>query len=231
MARPGVLGPVLTIGLAVLPPAVGGTSHFPAEAVAAPQRCVVLLANEVRPEFGCFRIGLSEGLIFDQPAVYWVLRTYPNRAGADAARSASGIVSEQDGRVWLSEFRSKEGAPLDGHRVAVVGPLTVTPGMRYDAEIAYSVMAPGDHSRVHTHSGPEAWFVLAGTQCLETPEGALRVRAGGTMSAAAKGPMELSVTGARVAKSLTLVIHDSAQEFGAASDWKPPGACRRPGHQ
>ena len=32
-------------------------------------------------------------------------------------------------------------------------------------------MRPGDNSRVHTHPGPEGWFVLAGEQCLETPSG------------------------------------------------------------
>lgn len=88
------------------------------------------------------------------------------------------------------------------------------------------VLAPGDHSRVHTHSGPGKWFVLAGAQCLETPAGAIRVHAGETMTAAADGPMQLSITGTDVARALTLVIHDSTQEFGAASDWKPPGACR-----
>jgi hypothetical protein len=38
--------------------------------------------------------------------------------------------------------------------------------------------------------------------------------------------MELSVIGNEVARSMTLVIHDSTQDFGAASDWHPTGACR-----
>jgi quercetin dioxygenase-like cupin family protein len=227
LSKSTVLGLVFTIGVAVLPAAIGGTGHVSDEAAAAaPHQCVLVTPDEIRPEFGCFRIGASKGMTFDRPAVYWHLRTYPDRLAADAAKSPSGLVSEQDGHVWVSEFGSNERTPPGGHPVVVVGPLTVIPGMRYDAEIAYSVMAPNDHSRVHTHSGPEAWYVLAGTQCLETPDGASRVREGGTMTAAPNGPMELSVTGTDVARALTLVIHDSAQEFGAASDWKPPGACR-----
>jgi quercetin dioxygenase-like cupin family protein len=228
MANSIVQGLVFTIGVAVLPAAIGGTGHVSDQAAAAaPHQCVPVMPDEKQPEFGCFRIGASTGLTFDRPAVYWHLRTYPSRVAADAARSPSGIVAEQDGRVWLSELGTKERTAPGGHRVAVVGPLTVIPGVRYDVEIAYSVMAPNDHSRVHTHSGPEAWYVVAGAQCLETPGGVSRVGVGGTMTAAPNGPMELSVTGTDVAKALTLVIHDSAQEFGTASDWKPPGACRR----
>ena len=149
------------------------------------------------------------------------------RAAANAARSSSGIVVEEDGRVWLSDFGSKDRASKGGHPVAVIGPLSLVAGKKYDAEIAYSVMAPSDHSRVHTHAGPEAWYVLAGAQCLETPAGTLRGHTGETMIAAPNGPMQLSVTGAEVARALTLVMHDSTQEFGAASDWKPTGACQR----
>lgn len=228
MPKAIVLGLVLTAGVAVLPTIAGGSGNVAGEAAAvAPHQCVLVTPDEVRPEFGCFRIGASKGLTFDQPAVYWHLRAYPSRAVADAAKSSSGIVSELDGRVWLSEFGARKRTLPGGQLVAVVGPLMVLPGKRYDAEIAYSVMAPSDHSRVHTHSGPEAWYVLAGAQCLETPDGTFRVRAGGTLSADPNRPMELSVAGTDVARALTLVIHDSSQEFGAASDWKPPGACRR----
>ena len=86
-------------------------------------------------------------------------------------------------------------------------------------------MRPGDNSRVHTHPGPEGWDVLAGEQCLETPAGANRARAGGTMTARANTPMELNVTGTTIRRAFALVIHDLAQERGIPSDWKPSGAC------
>jgi quercetin dioxygenase-like cupin family protein len=209
-------------------PLVAAESPVHMPDAAAPHTCVVLTPGEIRPEFGCFRIGIAKNILFSDPFIFWHLQTYASRAAADAAKSPSGIVVEEAGRVWLSEIGSRHRAPQGGgHRVAVIGPLSVVAGKSYDAEVAYSVMAPSDHSRVHTHSGPEAWYVLAGAQCLETPAGTLRGLAGETMSAAPNGPMQLSVIGADVAKALTLVIHDSTQEFGAASDWKPSGACQR----
>jgi quercetin dioxygenase-like cupin family protein len=86
-------------------------------------------------------------------------------------------------------------------------------------------MRPGDNSRVHTHPGPEGWYVLAGEQCLETPDGARRGRAGSTMTVGSSIPMELTVTGKTLRRAFALVIHDSAQARGTTSSWKPRGAC------
>ncbi len=193
---------------------------------ATPHICVVIAPGEVRPEFGCFKIGSAKDLNLKRAAIYWHLYTFPNRTAADTAKTRSGIVVEEDGRVWLSEFGSRNRPSNGGQQIAVVGPLKLLPAVSYTAEIAYSVMQPNDHSRVHTHSGPEAWYVLSGAQCLRTPSGNRSARAGATMSVTPNLPMELSVTGTDVARSLTLVIHDSTQEFGTASDWKPTDACR-----
>jgi quercetin dioxygenase-like cupin family protein len=155
------------------------------------------------------------------------LRAFPTRKAAEAAKSATGIVVEEDGKVWLSEFGPRNAAPRGGEAIAVVGPLQLPEAKSYAAVLSYAVMRPGDSSRVHTHPGPEGWYVLAGEQCLETPAGANRSRAGGTMTVLANTPMELNVTGATLRRAFALVIHDSTQERGKNSDWKPSGACSR----
>jgi len=187
--------------------------------------CVDVPQGEKRPEFGCFNVGTVTGLHFGQGSVYWHLRAFPSRKDAEAARSTTGIVVEEDGRVWLSEFRPTNTALRGGVSIAVVGPLPLPSARSYAAVLSYAVMRPGDNSRVHTHPGPEGWYVLAGEQCLETPSGAHRARAGGTMTVRSNTPMELHVPGKTVRRAFALVIHDSAQERGKPSDWKPPGAC------
>ncbi len=189
--------------------------------------CVEVPLGEKRPHFGCFKIGVAKGLQFSQPAIYWHLRTFPNRGAADAAKSSTGVVVEEEGRVWLSEFGPKDSAPRGGEAVAVIGPLELLPAKTYDAEIAYAVLRPGDRSRVHTHPGPEAWYVLAGEQCLETPAGTRKAHTGETMFVAPSVAMELSVTGTSVRRAFAVVIHDSTKEWGTPSDWKPTGACNR----
>ncbi len=187
--------------------------------------CVDVPAGEKRPEFGCFNVGLATGLHFTQASVYWHLREFPSRKAAEGAKSATGIVVEEDGRVWLSEFGPRNTAPLGSEAIAVVGPLQLRAAKSYAAVLSYAVMRPGDNSRVHTHPGPEGWYVLAGEQCLETPAGAARAGAGETMTVPSNTPMELNVTGKTLRRAFALVIHDSAQARGKPSDWKPSGAC------
>jgi quercetin dioxygenase-like cupin family protein len=187
--------------------------------------CVDVPPGEKRPEFGCFNIGTVKELHFRQAAVYWHLYAFGSRKSAEAARSATGIVVEEDGRVWLSEFGARDTAPRGGKAVAVVGPLQLPVAKSYSAVLSYAVMRPGDSSRVHTHPGPEGWYVLAGEQCLETPAGANRAGAGQTMTVPPNVPMELKVTGTTLRRAFALVIHDSTQERGVPSDWKPSVKC------
>jgi quercetin dioxygenase-like cupin family protein len=189
--------------------------------------CVDVPTGEKRPEFGCFNIGVVTGLHFSQASVYWHLSAFPSRKAAEAAKSATGIVVEEEGRAWLSEFGPRNAAPRGGEAIAVIGPMQLPAATSYAAVLSYAVMRPGDSSRVHTHPGPEGWYVLAGEQCLETPAGANKARAGGTMAVPPNVPMELNVTGTTVRRAFALVIHDSSQQRGILSDWKPSGACSR----
>jgi quercetin dioxygenase-like cupin family protein len=189
--------------------------------------CVDVPPGEKRPEFGCFNVGTVKELKFRETAVYWHLSVFRSRKAAEAARSATGIVVEEDGRVWLSEFGARDSARRGGKAVAVVGPLQLPVAESYSAVLSYAVMRPGDSSRVHTHPGPEGWYVIAGKQCLETPAGANRAGPGQTMTVPPNVPMELNVTGTTLRKAFALVIHDATQGRGVPSDWKPSGKCGR----
>ena len=192
---------VLVVSLTVLPIGTRGELHAQASGTGHEHltevACVDTPPGEKRPEFGCFNIGTVKELQFSRPAVYWHLSTFGSRKAAEAARSATGIVVEEDGRVWLSEFGARDTAPRGGEVVAVVGPLQLPVAKSYSAVLSYAVMRPGDSSRVHTHPGPEGWYVIAGDQCLETPAGANRAGPGQTMTVPPNVPMELNVTGTR----------------------------------
>jgi quercetin dioxygenase-like cupin family protein len=187
--------------------------------------CMDVPPGQARPEFGCFNIATEKGLQFPETNVYWHLRIFPNRPAAETAKSATGMVVEEDGRVWQSEFGARDLALKGGQPVAVIGPLQLPAAKSYTAVLSFAVLRPGDRSMVHTHAGPEAWYMLAGEQCLETPAGTRKAKAGETMAASPNVPMELAITGTAQRKSLVLVIHDSAQPQALPSDWKPLGGC------
>lgn len=189
--------------------------------------CVDIPPGAKRPDFGCFNVGAVTSLHFSQPSVWWHLRAFPTRQAAESAKSATGLVVEEAGRVWLSEFGAQNAAARGGTAVAVVGPLQLPAANAYTAVLSYAVMRPGDKSRVHTHPGPEGWYVIDGEQCLETPDGPSSARAGGRMTVRPNIPMELSVTGTTLRRAFAVVVHDSAQQRGTPSNWKPTGSCKR----
>jgi len=89
-----------------------------------------------------------------------------------------------------------------------------------------AVFAPGMHTSVHRHSGAEAWYVLAGAQCLETPDRIIVARAGEGAVVPEGPPMALSGIGDDIRRSVVLVIHDSSEPWmTVTSDWAPQGRC------
>jgi hypothetical protein len=189
--------------------------------------CVDVKLDQPRAKFGCFTVAVARGLQFQQQQVYWYLRAYPDREQAEAAKSARGTVVDADGEFWLSEL-GESATPPSPAATAVVGPLQLPRANSYDADISYAVMRPGDRSRVHSHAGPEGWYILEGEQCLETPKGARWAGAGRTMTVEGELPMELSVTGTSVRRSLVVIVHPSNTPKGIPSKWRPSAACRRP---
>jgi hypothetical protein len=79
---------------------------------------------------------------------------------------------------------------------------------------------------VHKHSGPETFFLMTGEQCVELPDGAVRVRAGETpISAPAETPMKLTIIGPAKRDALFLIVHNSSQPWNTFVDWQPKGLC------
>ncbi len=79
----------------------------------------------------------------------------------------------------------------------------------------------------HRHSGTEAWYVLTGAQCLETPSGPCIARAGETYMVGGQ-PMAISGVGTETRRSVLLVLHPTGAPWvSSASDWTPKGLCPR----
>ena len=99
----------------------------------------------------------------------------------------------------------------------------------YSAQYMEAVFTPGMTAPAHRHSGPEAWYTLTGETILETPEGKMVGRAGGSAVIVPGGPpMHLTATGSETRRALVLILHDSTQPpTTMVHDWAPKGLCRR----
>ena len=160
--------------------------------------------------------------------VYWHLDSYADSARAERAKTANAAVVRALGKVWLMTI---DAAPTrrssDGTHVADIGPLRVTPGREYSATFMEAITPPGFTSAIHRHSGPEAWYTVAGETCLETPTGKIVGRAGVPAVVPQGPPMFLTAVGQQERRAITLILHESAQPPTTMEhEWKPRGLCK-----
>jgi quercetin dioxygenase-like cupin family protein len=189
--------------------------------------CIPIALREGR-EFGCFITARQElGSLPASPALYWHLDTYPTVAAARVSGDRRSTVVESYGRVWLFTIAPAEWRAPGGKRFARVGPLPLVKADSFAAVYMEGTFQPGMQSIVHRHAGAEAWITLAGSMCLESPEGKQEQSAGdeGVMIRAGL-PMVLTGTGTGPRKSLVLILQDATQPRSTpAPDWKPRNLC------
>jgi mannose-6-phosphate isomerase-like protein (cupin superfamily) len=138
------------------------------------------------------------------------------------------VVVESLGKVWLFSVADSGWRPAAGNRVAVIGPLKVNSAHRYTARYMEAVFPPKQAMKtaVHQHSGPEAWYVVSGAQCLRTPDQTLVIRKGEGGFVREGPPMLLTSIGTETRRAVLLVLHDSTQPWMTIkSDWTPTTAC------
>jgi hypothetical protein len=180
-------------------------------------------------ENGCYLLATEPLARLPTGQVFWHLYTYPTRAAAEAARQGSAsTVVESLGKIWLFAIEGSSWRAAGGDLVAKIGPLSVAPAQRYTARYFEAVFPPQQAMRtgVHNHSGPEAWYVVTGAQCLRTPEGVVVLRAGESGFVRAGLSMMLTSIGSEVRSAVALVLHDASQPWvTSTTDWTPNSQC------
>jgi mannose-6-phosphate isomerase-like protein (cupin superfamily) len=177
-------------------------------------------------EVGCYLLATEVlGAILERP-VFWHLYNYSTRTAAEAVKGPQGTVVESFGRVWLHTIAGAGWVPSGGEFIAIIGPLPITAGKQYTYRYMEAVFSSSMRTPIHRHSGPDAWYVVTGMQCLETPQGITAVRAGEGAVVPEGSPMVLSSVGSETLRSVLLALHDTSQlRTTMASDWEPKGLC------
>ncbi len=175
---------------------------------------------------GCYLTATQElGELPSEP-LFWHVYTFPDRLAADAERTGRSTVVEAFGRTWLYSIEPEGWRPKHGARMAVTGPLRTRRDVPYTARYMEATFPPGLRTGAHTHSGPEAWYVVTGAQCLQTPERTIIARAGEGALVPEGPPMVLSSIGTETRRSVLLVLHQSSSPWTAPhTGWQPPGPC------
>jgi quercetin dioxygenase-like cupin family protein len=183
-------------------------------------------ASERTSDVGCYLAATEALASMRAGPVYWHLYAYPTRAAAEAAKGPGGTVVESFERTWLFTIADERWRPSGGERVAVLGPFSIAPGRHYTARYMEAMFTAGMRAAIHRHSGPEAFYLISGAQCLETPEGITVTHAGEGAIVPEGPPMALSSVGTETRRSLVFVLHDSSKPWiTMAEDWQPKGLC------
>ncbi len=220
---------LLTSGAASLAPQTPSGSPPADERVIA---CEDVEDGDRRPEFGCWNVGRVAAIRLSDLQPYWHLRRFQDRHAAEAVAGSTGIVVAINEEVWLSTVGPREPGPSLAEQIAVVGPLHLPSASSYDLVLSYVVMPAGSRSPVHALSGPRAWYLLEGEQCLETVIATSKASAsnktpGNAMIAPSNVPLEVATTGTSTSRVLGLSIMDSTQTGTVRPNWQPSGACLR----
>ena len=178
---------------------------------------------ENRDAPGCYKTGEID--LADAPnEIFWHVYLYPtlDDANAEAARHRWAAVAQAHSRTWLYVLGDESEPISGGTRRAVVGPLHLSAD-RSTAHFSEAIFPPGMQTRVHSHPGPEAFYVVEGEQCMETPTDKRLIAAGGTYIVERGPHLQAAPKGRR---NLVLIIAPRRQPAVVpGGDWEPTGFC------
>jgi len=123
---------------------------------------------------------LAEKKVSELPSgqLFWQVETFGSLEQATAAAGQWSLVAESAGKVWLFTLGSAGGSPSKGTKVAEIGPIPRVSANEYLLRINDASGPSGSVTRVHSHPGSEAFFVLTGEQSIRSADGVKRVEAG-----------------------------------------------------
>jgi quercetin dioxygenase-like cupin family protein len=211
----------------------GSVAHESVAAASPPNAQVQILACKDSPvfrtrpaEMGCAILARKVIQALPPAPIVWRLETFPTAAAARAAEGTTSVYVKAAGRSWLVTLGTEGQRTPGGKLVTEIGPVSIPRASKYEIVIGEAYSRPGASTKIHTHPGPEAWYLLTGAQCLEMPGGAFRADAGKTFVAPANTPMKLTVVGTSDRDSLFFEVGDSALPWSASANWLPNGQCK-----
>jgi len=146
--------------------------------------------------------------------VLWHLDEFSSLAAAKRAEGPWSLAIEAYGSSWLYSIERDTSNHHGGRHRAVVGPIPTQPSRLYSMMAMSAHFLPGQFSVIHTHPGPEAWWVLEGEQCLQTTRMTITAAAGHGAIVAEGDTMRMVGTGSGPRKALVLILHDADKPGG-----------------
>ena len=143
--------------------------------------------------------------------VFWHIDRFDSPERAQAAVGPSSIAFEAHGSWWLMSVGPESDDHHGGQHVAQLKLSPLPKADAYTMVVISAYIPAGMTSRVHFHSGVEAFYDVDGEQCLETKEKAFPMKKGDTLVVATGTIMRLVATGTKPRRDFAIIVHDSSK--------------------
>jgi quercetin dioxygenase-like cupin family protein len=159
--------------------------------------------------------------------LYWQVENFPTLAQAQAAIPpdrwnpdtvsydvSMSLAAEAAGKAWLFTLGPRGGSTPGSTKVAEIGPVPVVTAPEYLLRVNFGSGPPGAKTRVHTHPGAEAFYVISGRLGQRTSHGVSYAETGQTMNGHdADMPMEVYNSGTTELNALIMFVVDATRPF------------------
>jgi quercetin dioxygenase-like cupin family protein len=143
--------------------------------------------------------------------LFWHIDRFDTGDLARAAAGPASVAFEAHGAWWLMSIESQAESHHGGQHVAAVKLLSLPEAPKYSMLVISAYIPAGLTSRVHLHSGVEAFYVVDGEQCLETADGAFKMQKGESLVVPTGVTMRLVATGSKPRRAFAVIVYDSSK--------------------
>jgi quercetin dioxygenase-like cupin family protein len=166
---------------------------------------------ERRGEIGCSIIENKPLAGNLKEPLFWHIDRFETGERARAAVGPASIAFEAHGAWWLMSIESQTESHHGGQHVTEVKLPPLPEAPKYSMVVISAYIPSGLTSRVHVHSGVEAFYVVDGEQCLETADRAFKMQKGETLVVPTGVTMRLVATGSKPRRAFAVIVYDASK--------------------
>lgn len=166
---------------------------------------------ERRGEIGCSIVETKPLPGILKEPVFWHIDQFDSAEGAKAGIRVSSVAFKAHGTWWLMSVGPESNDHHGGRHVAQVNLSPLPKADAYSMLVISAYIPAGLTSRVHFHSGVEAFYAVDGEQCLETKERAFPMKKGNTLVVPTGITMRLVATGTVPRRAFAVIVYDSSK--------------------
>lgn len=166
---------------------------------------------ERRGELGCSLVQtkpLPDNL---GDSLLWHIDRFESGETAKAAETQTTVAIDAHGTWWTLTLEPTADNHHGGEHVAQVRLPSLPPAAKYSMLVYSAYVKAGLTSRVHVHSGVEAFYAVDGDQCLATPDRAYKMHKGDTLAVPTGVTMQLVASGTTPRRTIAIVVYDTSQ--------------------